>query len=73
VRDAASPVFWFMAKVSVFMFMYIWYRGTFPRYRFDQLMRVGWKVLLPASLVVLILTGVVGVREELMAWVRGLG
>ena len=38
------------------MYMYIWYRGTFPRYRFDQLMKVGWKVLLPLGIGVLILT-----------------
>ena len=38
------------------MYLYIWYRGTFPRYRFDQLMKVGWKVLLPISLGVLIVT-----------------
>ena len=38
------------------MYLYIWYRGTFPRYRFDQLMKVGWKVLLPMGIGVLMLT-----------------
>jgi len=47
--------------------LYIWYRGTFPRYRFDQLMRVGWKVLLPLGLGVLIATAIVGARQELGA------
>jgi NADH-quinone oxidoreductase subunit H len=61
VRDRVQDVFWFGAKVAVFMYLYIWYRATFPRYRFDQLMRVGWKVLLPAGLAVLIATAVVGV------------
>ena len=42
------------------MYLYIWYRGTFPRYRFDQLMKMGWKVLLPMGLGVLILTATVG-------------
>jgi NADH-quinone oxidoreductase subunit H len=42
------------------MYLYIWYRGTFPRYRFDQLMKVGWKILLPMGLGVLILTAGVG-------------
>jgi NADH-quinone oxidoreductase subunit H len=61
IRDAVQPIFWFMLKVGVFMYLYIWYRATFPRYRFDQLMKVGWKVLLPVSLGVLIVTAVVGV------------
>src|SRR5438477_2298637 len=44
VRDRIQDIYWFVAKVAVFMYLYIWYRGTFPRYRFDQLMKVGWKV-----------------------------
>ncbi len=54
-------VYWFVLKIAVFMYLFIWYRATWPRYRFDQLMRVGWKVLLPISLGVLILTAAVGV------------
>jgi len=61
VRDRVQDIFWFTAKVAVFMYMYIWYRGTFPRYRFDQLMKVGWKVLLPIGIGVLILTAIAGV------------
>jgi len=61
VRDRIQDIFWFVAKVAVFMYLYIWYRATFPRYRFDQLMKVGWKVLLPVAIGVLILTAVVGV------------
>jgi NADH-quinone oxidoreductase subunit H len=60
VRDRVGDIFWFVAKVAAFMYLYIWYRGTFPRYRFDQLMKVGWKVLLPLGLAVLILTAVAG-------------
>ena len=56
VRERVGDIFWFSAKVAAFMYLYIWYRGTFPRYRFDQLMKVGWKVLLPTGLVLLILT-----------------
>ena len=55
-----QDIFWFVFKVAGFMYLYIWYRGTFPRYRFDQLMKVGWKVLLPMGLGVLILTATVG-------------
>jgi len=61
VRDRIQDIFWFCAKVAVFMYLYIWYRATFPRYRFDQLMRVGWKVLLPVAIGVLILTAITGV------------
>jgi NADH-quinone oxidoreductase subunit H len=61
VRDKIQDIYWFIAKVSAFMYLYIWYRGTFPRYRFDQLMKVGWKVLLPTGIGVLILTAVMGV------------
>jgi NADH-quinone oxidoreductase subunit H len=61
VRDRIQDIFWFSAKVGVFMYLYIWYRATFPRYRFDQLMKVGWKVLLPIAIGVLILTAIVGV------------
>jgi NADH-quinone oxidoreductase subunit H len=70
VRDRVGDIFWFSAKVAVFMYLYIWYRGTFPRYRFDQLMKVGWKVLLPTGLALLILTAIVGMRTELVAQVR---
>jgi NADH-quinone oxidoreductase subunit H len=54
-------VYWFVFKVAIFMYLFIWYRATWPRYRFDQLMKVGWKVLLPISLGVLIVTAIVGV------------
>ena len=60
-REGIGYVYWFVLKVAVFMYLFIWYRATWPRYRFDQLMKVGWKVLLPISLGVLILTAVVGV------------
>jgi NADH-quinone oxidoreductase subunit H len=48
--DVLPPIFWFLGKISLFMLVYIWFRGTFPRYRFDQLMALGWKVLIPLAL-----------------------
>jgi len=55
VRDTIQDIYWFCIKVAVFMYLYIWYRGTFPRYRFDQLMKLGWKVMIPMGLGVLVL------------------
>ena len=61
VRDRIQDIYWFTIKVAAFMYLYIWYRGTFPRYRFDQLMNLGWKFMIPAGIGVLIATALVGV------------
>lgn len=42
---------WFVVKVAIFLFLFIWLRATFPRYRYDQIMRLGWKVFIPVTLV----------------------
>jgi len=55
---AILPLFWFAAKVFAFLFLYIWVRGTLPRFRYDQLMAFGWKFLLPLALVNLIATAI---------------
>ena len=49
-------VVWFALKVSACLFVFIWVRATYPRYRYDQLMRLGWKIFLPFSLIWLVLT-----------------
>ncbi len=53
------PIVWFTLKTFALVFFFIWVRGTFPRLRFDQLMQLGWKVLLPLALANIVVTGVV--------------
>jgi len=50
--------FWFAAKVAFLLFCFLWFRATFPRYRYDQIMRLGWKVFIPLTIVWLLLVGV---------------
>ena len=50
------PIVWFVLKIIFILFIFLWVRGTFPRYRYDQLMRLGWKVFLPLSLLWVVLT-----------------
>ena len=52
------PFVWFLAKVGFFLFCYIWFRSTFPRYRFDQLMALGWKWMIPLALVNIVVVAV---------------
>jgi NADH-quinone oxidoreductase subunit H len=52
-------LFWFLIKVYAFMFFYYWIRATLPRYRYDQLMAIGWKLLIPLALANIVLTGLV--------------
>ena len=53
------PVFWFVLRVFGFLFVYIWIRGTLPRFRYDQLMAFGWKFLLPLAIANLVITGLI--------------
>jgi NADH-quinone oxidoreductase subunit H len=48
---AASSFFWLLLKICFFLFVFLWVRATFPRYRYDQIMRLGWKVLIPVTLI----------------------
>ena len=54
----ASSFFWFALKLSFFLFCFLWFRATFPRYRYDQIMRLGWKVFIPLTIVWLAVEGV---------------
>ena len=57
---------WFLAKTAFFMFFFLWFRATFPRYRYDQIMRLGWKVFIPITIVWLI----VAALFVLLGWVE---
>jgi NADH-quinone oxidoreductase subunit H len=46
-----SGIHWFLIKIMIFLFFYLWFRATFPRYRYDQIMRLGWKILIPVTIV----------------------
>ncbi len=58
VNEIIQGPFWFFAKVFIFLFVYIWMRGTLPRFRYDQLMGFGWKFLLPVSIANVVFTAV---------------
>jgi NADH-quinone oxidoreductase subunit H len=54
---AADGTPWLLAKVAFVLFLFIWFRATFPRYRYDQIMRLGWKVFIPVTLVWIVVVG----------------
>jgi NADH-quinone oxidoreductase subunit H len=56
IINPTGSILWFIAKVYFFLFLFVWVRAAFPRYRYDQLMRLGWKVFLPLSLGWLVLS-----------------
>ena len=58
-----ATLFWLFVKISIFLFIFLWVRATFPRYRYDQIMRLGWKVLIPITLVWIAVEGV-------LAWLK---
>lgn len=59
ILQATLPLFWFGLRVFMFLFIYIWVRGTLPRFRYDQLMAFGWKFLLPLAIANLVVTALV--------------
>ena len=52
------PLFWFLGKTAFVLLFFLWFRATFPRYRYDQIMRLGWKVFIPVTLVWIVVIGV---------------
>jgi NADH-quinone oxidoreductase subunit H len=60
---AAPSVGWLLVKMAFFMFCFLWFRATFPRYRYDQIMRLGWKVFIPITIVWIAVEGVLAALE----------
>lgn len=54
-----NGIHWLLAKISFVLFFFLWFRATFPRYRYDQIMRLGWKIFIPVTLVWIVVEGVV--------------
>ena len=68
VKIGIHGAFWFLAKVGAYVYAFLWVRFTFPRYRFDQLMRLGWRFLIPLSLVNVIVVGSAIVVQQNWGW-----
>jgi len=56
-----GSIFWFLAKTVFFMYLFLWWRATYPRYRYDQIMRLGWKVFVPITIVWVMVAAVISV------------
>lgn len=65
----ASHFLWFFAKISFFLFCFLWFRATFPRYRYDQIMRLGWKIFIPVTLVWIFVEAIL-VYYQIGPWAR---
>ena len=63
VNHAVIGLFWFFFKVTLIIYLMIWIRGTFPRFRYDQLMNIGWKILIPIGLGAILVNAVVGMAQ----------
>ncbi|MFK8011343.1 MAG: NADH-quinone oxidoreductase subunit NuoH [Marinicellaceae bacterium] len=66
---AQPSIFWFLGKLSFFLLLYLWFRATFPRFRYDQIMRLGWKVFIPITIVWIMVVAVLKVYKP--EWIGG--
>ena len=64
VIDVVQGPFWFLMKVFIVLFVYVWVRWTLPRFRYDQLMAIGWKLLLPLTMLNVVLTSLAVVARK---------
>jgi NADH-quinone oxidoreductase subunit H len=60
VNHAVIGLFWFLFKVSCIIYVLIWFRGTFPRFRYDQLMNIGWKIAIPVGMAAVVINALLG-------------
>ncbi len=63
INGAVSGLFWFFLKLFVLLYSLIWFRGTFPRFRYDQLMNIGWKLLIPLALAMILVNAILGMTH----------
>ncbi len=66
---AQSSIFWFLGKLSFFLLLYLWFRATFPRFRYDQIMRLGWKIFIPITIFWIMVVAVIKVYKP--EWIGG--
>jgi NADH-quinone oxidoreductase subunit H len=64
VNEAVIGLFWFLFKVSMIVYLMIWFRGTFPRFRYDQLMNIGWKIAIPVGMGAVMVNAVLGMLRH---------
>ncbi len=68
---AGSSIIWLISKTIIFMFLFLWFRATFPRYRYDQIMRLGWKVFIPITIVWIYVVGIMYYAELAPWFIKG--
>ena len=64
VNHAVMGLFWFLLKVSTIIYLLIWSRGTFPRFRYDQLMNIGWKIAIPVGMAAVLINALLGMLRK---------
>ena len=60
VNQVVIGLFWFLLKVAVIIYLLVWFRGTFPRFRYDQLMNIGWKYMIPIGMGAVLVNALLG-------------
>jgi NADH-quinone oxidoreductase subunit H len=64
INAAVIGLFWFLFKVSLIIYLMIWFRGTFPRFRYDQLMNIGWKIAIPVGMAAVFINAIIGMLRQ---------